>query len=142
MDKAHLDQLREIVKSHKDCFNCEMPESRLFGMMMAGYTDSSRFYLEAAGEALEQWNAHGEAALVRRIADGSVRVGAALAANELLNVAIEALDVLGEHMTDEDVAEGGCAYEMMRDLKKVIANARGENKDWKFWSSDTKERMQ
>ncbi len=135
MDKAHLDQLRSIVQSHKDRFNCEVSESKLFGIMMAGYTDSSRFYLEAAGEALEDWNSHGAAALVRRIADASLSLNAALAANELLEVCKTLLSMVeanyGEADNDPDVLEA----------MAVIDCAEGKQ-EWKWYTSDAKDRAE
>lgn len=133
MDAKQHKTLRELVQSHKDHYNVPVHESKLFGIMMAGYRDAPFFYLDAAGEALEEWNAHGLAAVCRRLCNGSLGANSALAAMELESAARDALDVLQEHMTDGDQQKGGCAYDAIQKLKSVLRNVDGDNKDWKFW---------
>ncbi len=141
MDKADHKTLAAIVKKHAERYNCPVSEAQKFGIMMAGYSDSGKFFLEAAAEALEDWNSHGAAAICRRLCNGSLGANSALAAMELQDAAQDALDCLEAHMTDEDQEEGGCAYAAIEKIKAVLRNVRGENQAWRFWDANASERL-
>lgn len=141
MDKNDHKAIADIVKKQSDHYNVPVSDAKKFGIMMAGYSDSPKFFLEAAGEALEDWNAHGVAAVCRRLSNGSLGANLALGAVELHDAATDALDCLQAHMTDEDQQEGGCAYDAIQKLKAVLRNVNGDNQAWRFWDDNASERL-
>lgn len=141
MDAQIRKILHDMIDMQKEGYNCPVSESTLFGRLMCQYTDSSSFYLEAAGEALEDWNHHAAAAVCRRMAGQSLNPAAALAAEELLYVAEDILKMHDDGMVKAREQDTETVDSAVQKLRQIIDNARGRNKDWRFWDNDMTARM-
>lgn len=129
MENANRIAIKTLIDEYRSHYNVPVDEWRAFGKMMADYTDSPTFYLEAAGEALEDWNHHRAAGLCRRMAEGSVGLTKALAADELFDVCCNLLSVLTEGHSNPD-EDGDIQY-----ARKVLMIAE-KNSDFPFWNGD------
>lgn len=139
-DRKHL--FKAIADSSRSAFDkdAEVDEVDSIAIALARCYEPRDILRMAAG-ALEDGNYHKECAVLRRMMNGSLDTNAALAANELRTVTQEALDLLHEHMTDEDQEEGGIAHDTINSMVKVMNNADGTNQDWRYWENDSSKRV-
>ena len=129
MDSSTRLAIKTILDECRTFYTEPVSDGVAFGRLMAGYTDNAKTYLEAAGEALEDWNHHRAAGLCRRMAEGSVGLTKALAADELFDVCCNLLSVLTEGHSNPD-EDGDIQY-----ARKVLMIAE-KNSDFPFWNGD------